>query len=258
MASTAADATITVHARRDRGGTVIAELAGTEPWRPRILGAVGGIARVALVQSRASLLAGDRVSLAVDVEPGCALEILELGATVVHHVRGGAGAGVEVRVRVGRDARLIWLGAPLIAAGGCDVRRSTRVELAAGAAVLFGEALVLGRAAEEPGRASVHTRIELEGRPVLDETLDTDPAWRLRSDVVAGPGRMIAGLTLAGLRDRDPPGGVFGAHEPASLWRSVGPAHAAPTDELIALERRWRRLLLAVVASSRAVFGGRP
>ncbi len=64
--------------------------------------------------------------------------------------------------------------------------------------MLIGEALVLGRAGEEPGRARVHTRIELDGRPVVDETLETEPAWRLRSEVVAGAGRMIAGLTLAG------------------------------------------------------------
>ncbi|HEU0315868.1 MAG TPA: hypothetical protein VFR49_00985, partial [Solirubrobacteraceae bacterium] len=98
MASTATDAAI--HAGRGGGGTVIAAVAGTEPWRPRILGAVGGMARVALVQSRASLLAGDRVALTVEVEPGCALELLELGATVAHHARGGAGAGVDVLVRV--------------------------------------------------------------------------------------------------------------------------------------------------------------
>ncbi len=104
MASTATDAKIAIHAGPGGGGTAITELAGTEPWRPRILAAVGGMARVALVQSRASLLAGDRVALTVDVEPGCALEIIELGATVAHHARGGAGASVAVRVRVGRGA----------------------------------------------------------------------------------------------------------------------------------------------------------
>ncbi len=248
MASTATDAaTITIRAGRGGAGTAIADLAGTEPWRPRILGAVGGLARVALVQSRASLLAGDRVGVAVDVEAGCALEIVELGATVAHHARGGAGARIDVLVRLGRDARLVWLGEPLIAAGGCDVRCSTRVELAAGAAALLGEALVLGRAGEEPGRARVHSRIELEGRPVLDETLDTDPAWRWRSDVVAGRGRLIAALTLAGLRDGDPPAGVFQAHEPATMWRSVGPAHAGRGGEAAALDRRWRRILLGGV-----------
>jgi hypothetical protein len=66
----------------------------------------------------------------------------------------------------------------------------------------------------------------------------------LRSDVVAGGGRLIAALTLAGLRDDDPPVGVFQAHEPATLWRSVGPAHAHPDGEALALERRWRRVLL--------------
>ena len=223
---------------------MVTELAGTEPWRPRVLRAAGPLARVALVQSRASLLGGDDVSLAIDLDAGCALEILELGATVGHHARGGPPARLSSRVRLGPDARLVWLGEPLIAAAGCNVLRSTRIELGAGACVLLGEALVLGRVGEEPGRARALTQITFDGRPAVEETLDTDPAWLLRSSVVAGGASMISALTLVGRRDPDPPPGALQAHEPATLWRSVEPARTGPGDAGAGLAQRWRDLVL--------------
>jgi urease accessory protein len=161
---------------------------------------------------------------------------------VAHHVRGGPPATLSTYVRVGRDARLVWLGEPLIAAAGCRVERSTRVDLAPGAVALLREALVLGRDGEEPGEARAHTRITLEGRPVVEETLETSPAWVLWSPVVAGPeARMIDALTLAGRRDLDAPPGAMQAHEPATLWRSAGPARSSAGS---ALAERWRALAL--------------
>ncbi len=228
---------------------MITGLAGTEPWHPRVLSDAGRLARVALVQSRASLLGADTVALHIELDSGCALEILELGATVAHHARGGRPAQLSTRVRLGPGARLVWLAEPLIAAAGCRVLRSTRVELEAGAAVLLREALVLGRVGEDPGRVRAHTQISLEGRPVVEETLDTEPSWLLRSSLVAGGADMIDALTLAGLRDPHPPAGALQAHEPATLWRSVGPARTGPEAER-GLSRRWRELVLGEGAAS--------
>ncbi len=236
---------ITIRAVRRGCATVVAELGGCEPWRPRILGPAGAVARVALVATRASLLGGDRVALDVSLGAGCALEIVELAATIALHARGGPPALLEATVRLGPGARLVWLGEPLIAAAGCGVVRSTRVELARGAVVLLRDALVLGRSGEEPGRARTHTRITLEGRPVLEEALDTEPAWLLASRVVAGPARMIDGLTLAGRRDPDPPSDAFQAHEPATLWRRAGAAGGDGSGGAGgAVARRWRGLAL--------------
>jgi hypothetical protein len=196
---------------------------------------------VALVQSRASLLGGDDVRLRIELEAGALLELVELGATIAHHARAGPPARLAAVVRLGPGARLVWLGEPLIAAAGCSVRRSTSVELAAGAAVLLREGLVLGRAGEEPGRVRAHTRIVHGGLPLVDETLDTDPLWLMRSSVVAGAAGMIDALTLAGLRDPEPPAGVLDAHGPASLWRRVGPARDGVDGPI----PRWRSLVLA-------------
>ncbi|MEA2373507.1 MAG: urease accessory protein [Solirubrobacteraceae bacterium] len=225
------------------GRTIVEVLAGTEPWRPRILAPDRAIARVALVQSRASLLSGDDVRVRIEVGPEAALELVELGATIANHVRGGAGALVDVRVFLAAGARLVWLAEPLIASAGCALEQTTSIALETGARALVGEAVVLGRHGEQPGGVRSRTRITLEGRPVVDETFATDPAWLLRSTVVAGESRMIEALTLAGMRDGDPSTGAYQAHEPATLWRSLGPAHAgAPGASELA--ERWRALAL--------------
>lgn len=244
MTLTAPRSAIAVAAVRRGEETVVTELDGTEPWRPRPLRSVGRLARVALVQSRASLLGGDDVGLELDVGAGGWLEVVELGATVVHHARGGPPARLDVVVRVGPGARLVWLAQPTIAFAGGRLRRSTLIELGAGAVVLVREAVVLGRAGQGPGRVRAHTRVTLEGRPVVDETLDTAPGWLLHSTVVAGGFAMVDALTLAGRRDPSPPADALQAHEPATLWRGLGPARAGPGDAGAGLARRWRGLVL--------------
>jgi len=199
---------------------------------------------VALVQSRASLLAGDDVELSVAVGPGASLEVVELAATVAHDVRGGCGAAVRVGLEVEAGGCLLWLGEPLIVAAGARLERTTILELAPAARALLGERVVLGRTRERPGALVTRTRIACDGAPLLDETLDTGDAETLTSAVVAGAARMVAGLTLAGIRDGDPPAGAMQAHGPATLWRSAGPARAGGgwPDALAA---RWRGLALA-------------
>jgi urease accessory protein len=226
-----------------RGGrTVIAELAGTEPWRPRILAPDGPLARVVLVQSRASLLCGDEVDVRIDMGPGAGLEIVELGATIANHVRGGPAASLDVGVSLADGARLVWLAQPLIVSAGCALDKRVRLELAGTARALTGEAIVLGRHGEEPGRVSSQTRITLDGRALLDETLATEPSWLLRSPVLAGDADLIEGLTLSGLRDEDTPPGAFQAHGPGTLWRGLGAAHEHREPGAIAA--RWRALVV--------------
>jgi urease accessory protein len=239
---------VVIRAELGDHGTVIEELSGTEPWRPRILPGAAGPARVALVQSRASLLAGDDVELSVTVGEGAALELVELAATLAHDVRGGSRAAVRVDAEVGAGGCLVWTGEPLIVAAGARVSRTTSLDLDETARALLGERVVLGRAHERPGALLARTRITCAGAPLLDETLDTADPETLTSAVVAGDARMIAGLTLAGVRDASPPAGALQAHGPATLWRSVGPARAGggwPAE----LAARWRDAVLAAAAA---------
>ena len=234
---------VVIHAALGFPGTVITELSGTEPWQPRILPSAAGAARVALVQSRASLLAGDDVTLSVVVGEGAALELVELAATLAHHARGGQAAVVGIEVEVGMCGSLVWLGEPLIVAAGACARRTLSLDLARAARALLGERVVLGRAREQSGALVARTRITCDGAPVLDETLDTRDLEVLTSAVVAGDARMVAGLSLAGARDLDAPVGAMQAEGPATLWRSVGEARAGGgwPDALAA---RWQELAM--------------
>ena len=236
-----------------RSGTVVSCLSGTEPWRPRILSSGGSSwrARVALVQSRASLLAGDDVSLSLEVGEGAALELVELGAIVCHDARGGAPARVQVLASIAPGGRLIWLGQPMIVAAGAAVSSSVVIDLAPGAVALRGDGVVLGRCGESCGALVTRTRIVRDGVPLLDEELDTG-ASALRSPVVAGDATMIAAVTLAGTRDEDPPSGSIQAHGPATAGRDVG-ATVEVAAAAGAVAERWRRL---VVDYRSLAFGG--
>jgi urease accessory protein len=225
-------------------GTVISELGGTEPWRPRILAPNErtGWARVALVQTRASLITADDISIEVTVGPGASLELVEIGALVAMNARGGTEARVTACVDVQAGGRLIWLAQPWILSSGAVVDSRLDVSLASEARVLRGESVVLGRAGETPGALTSRARLTVDGVPLLDETLRTGDLAVLRSPVVAGYGAMIAAVTLAGIRDDDEPPGALQAESLATLWRGAGPTvETGATASAVA--ERWRGLL---------------
>lgn len=224
--------------------TILAQLSGTEPWRPRALSSGGSLARVALVQTRASLLTGDEVELTVEVGPGAALELVELGATIAHDVRGRAPASMRIEIQVAARGALVWLAAPLIVAAGAVLRRTMTVSLEAGARALLSEDVVLGRTGEAPGALCAHTRVTCAGAPLLDELLNTADPELLHSPVVAGDAGSLTSLTLAGVRDAEPPAGATQAHGPATLSRALGRA-AEPGSATIAVRARWRSLALS-------------
>jgi urease accessory protein len=236
-------AAVTIAAERRGARTVLRRLAGTEPWHPRPLApAAGGVARVALVQSRASILGGDEVVLEVALGPGARLELVELGATVAHHARDRGPARLDVALDLAGDAALVWSAQPLVAAAGCALERRCLVTLAAGARALLRDTLVLGRAREEPGAVRSRLRALHDGRPLLDEELDTTRA--LRSPVVAGGARVLDGLTLLGVADPEPPRNVMTLARPGALWRGAGDDAAALERAAAPLAERWRALTL--------------
>jgi urease accessory protein len=135
------------------------------------LPSVAGVDRVALVPEQAVLLAGDLVSVSVRVPAGRALEIVEPGGTVAYAMR-GAQARWDVSVEVEEAGSLVWHGEPFVVAEGADVRRTTTVALAVGAALVLRETLVLGRSSEAPGRLVARTDVLRGDLPVLVEELD--------------------------------------------------------------------------------------
>jgi urease accessory protein len=233
-------AEVIVRAAWAGGRTVIRELSGVQPWHPRIVSRPGPVATVALVSTRASLIAGDDVRLSVSVGPGAVLELVEIGATLAHDARSGRPATIQASLTVEPGGALVWCGEPLIAAAGCDALRMTGAEVGAGGRLLLGDTVVLGRARERPGALSARTRIECDGAPLIDETLDTRDLDTVGSAVVMGGRRVLRSLTLAGILDDDPPAGTLQAHGPGMLWRSFEPAER----DLRGVAARWRSLVL--------------
>lgn len=176
---------------------------------PRVLPAIDGRARIALVAARALLLAGDAVDLEVVIGGGVSAEIVETSGTVAYDPRGGR-AWWNVRVAVHESGHLIWRGLPFVVSAGADVARSSTIEVAAGATARVRETLVFGRTGETGGSLRSRTHVELADDVLLAETLDLTPAARQRPGVLAGF-RCLDTLLTAG--DRLMPGDVPGVAE---------------------------------------------
>lgn len=184
----------------DGGRSVIREIRSAAPLGLRELKSERGTVRVALVQTAATLVAGDDLILAIQVEDGASLLLREVSATLAHPVRGDSCIRQRLVLRLGRGARLGLLEEPLILAGGTRLRRSTAVDMATTAAMVHREVVVLGRAGEDVGEASLRTRVKVAGSPVLDETIDTGDEATLRSPAVLGAARVVGTLSAFGAR----------------------------------------------------------
>lgn len=209
--------------------------------RPRPLQVDGPVARLALVGTYASLLAGDDLVLDIEVGDGVALELVEPSGTVAYDAQGGT-ARWAAAIRVGEDARLVWRGAPFVLTAGADVQRDTRIEMAASARVLLSESLVFGRTYESGGGPLQATlRADLAGRPLLVEDLDLrDVAHRDRPGMLGGR-RAMTSAFLLGVR----PSASTGPHEtllagPGALARVITMQAHEADPAIDATWDRWR------------------
>lgn len=190
------------------------------------------------MQSAASLLAGDHVEVVVELERGARLEIVEVGATLVHDARGGPPAVLDVRVSLQAGARLVWDARPLVVCAGGHLRRTTTVALAAGAEALLRDTVVLGRTGEAPGALRSRIDVQLDGRPLHAEALDTSDLEVLRSPAVLGDARVLDVVARFGARgDAD---GALQLAGPGTLLVAVADETAQTEAAARACLRRWR------------------
>jgi urease accessory protein len=174
--------------------TRLTTLHGEPPLLLRHTGtADDGAAVVHLVGGAAGPLAGDRLTLTVDVAEGAAVEIRSVAATVALPGRTDDWSTLTTRITVGPNATLRWFPEPLIAAAGCRHVSRAEIELASSARLLWRDELVCGRHGELPGDLRSELHVRYAGSPLLAHDLAVGPA----ADGWAGPA-VLGGAKAAG------------------------------------------------------------
>jgi urease accessory protein len=211
-----------------------------------------GDGRVVLVQTAAGPLADDRLEIDVEVGAGATVELTSTAATLAYPA--ARAAAIAIRLRVERDARILWLAQPLILAAGCDLAGSLELELGEGAAALVRETVVLGRHGETAGRYRSTFRCDLAGTPLLRESVSLDgTSATTASPLVLGGTRTYATLALLGVRPDAAPGeGELELAGPGRILRALGD----DTSALIAAGEPRYRDALRLPHAAAAVAGG--
>ncbi|WBB50933.1 urease accessory protein UreD [Verrucosispora sp. WMMA2044] len=225
-------ATARLVARRDRHGrTVLAELRGESPLLLRQVPAPGGGVTVYVVGGAAGPLAGDDLRLDVEVGPGAAVRVHTVAASVALPGRPGAVSRMLVRATVAERAALYWLPEQLVAAAGCAHVADSQVDVAEGGVLHWRDELICGRHGERPGNVEINTWVDLDGRPLLRQSLAVGPnaAGWAGPAVLAGAPATGSLLVVDPARPEQPPA-VCGtrarlplAGGPATLWSGTAP-----------------------------------
>ncbi|MFI6491307.1 urease accessory protein UreD [Streptomyces sp. NPDC050564] len=192
MTTAGVRATARISARDDgRGGTSLPVLEGDGPLALRRTRADGSEARVLLVGAMSGPLGGDHFTVEAEVGERARLQVGSAAATIALPGQNKGEARYDVRLHVTDGGELCWLPEQLISAGGSDLYVSSRIELDAGARLVFREEQVLGRVGEEPGRLTSRLAVRLAGRLLLDQELACGPG---------APGGWDGPAVLGGLR----------------------------------------------------------
>jgi urease accessory protein len=129
------------------------------------------------------ILAGDRLRLDVEIDPGEIAQITTTGATRLYrHRPGAADSEHHAVVSIGEGALMEYLPDAVIPYAGSRHRQRTEIKLASGAALFWWEVLAPGRQAAGERFAFERLRVESEVRaairPVVRERFLLEPAAR--------------------------------------------------------------------------------
>lgn len=215
----------TVIARLDvvvSGGRVV-RLSAAPPLAAKVLDGQDG-PELLLIGAAASLVEGDRLTVALRLGTGARLTVRTAAATIAHPCPGGGGTAFDVDADLGPDARLAWLPEPLVACAGCRHRSRSRLRMAAGAQAVWSETVALGRSGEQPGDIGLRLDADLDGVPLLRDGLRLGPSaagWD--GPAVADGARHLGTVVLlgAGAADVAAPSLPRGSSPQASASGSV-------------------------------------
>jgi urease accessory protein len=147
-----------------------------------------GAALVHLHNVSGGVLAGDRLSLDIQVGPQAEAQVTSTGATRLYRHRAGAEDSVQrVTISVGENALLEYLPDPVIPFAGSRHEQHTSISLASGATVFWWEVLTPGRLAAGERfayqRLRMSSSIRAAGRLVLREDFLLEPERRSPSQI---------------------------------------------------------------------------
>ena len=127
---------------------------------------------VYLVGGAAGPLGGDLLDLRIDVREGATLRLRAVAASVALPGPDGRESVLSVTATVAAGARLEFLPEPTVAAAGSRHRTEMRVRLAAGAALMLRDEVILGRHGERGGTCRTRLHVDLAGAPLLRHEID--------------------------------------------------------------------------------------
>ncbi len=168
-------------------GGVLGELACAPPLTLRQVHGEGRC-ELRLVGTAAGPLAGDDLSIRLELRAGARATLRATGASLAQGRdsgagRGGAAGALSIRADLAEGADLVADPGALIVCRGSRVDVRLELALGAGAAVDWRELIVLGRTGEPPGQASLRWDVTRLGRPLLRQFVSLDPA---RAGLTAG------------------------------------------------------------------------
>jgi urease accessory protein len=192
-------------------GGVLGELACAPPLTLRQVHGEGRC-ELRLVGTAAGPLAGDDLSICLQLRADAHATLRAVGASLAQgrEGRGGAavagGAGISgvagtlsIRADLAERADLIADPGALVVCHGSRVDVRLELRLGAGAAVEWRELIVLGRTGEPPGHATLRWDVTRLGRPVLRQFVDLAPSYpglALRSRAGLTAGRRVLACAL--------------------------------------------------------------
>ena len=206
---------------------------------------------VYVVGGAAGPLGGDVLELRIDVREGATLRLRTVAAAVALPGRDGQASVLSVTVSVAAGGRLEYLPEPTVAAAGARHRTDIRVDLAAGAALVLRDELILGRYGERGGALRTRLRADLAGAPLLRHELDVSGVDEMSLGPAVLAGRRTAGSLLcvepewAGLPAGEMPSGTMlsGSGPDVAVMPLAGPGVlvTALAGDALTLRQRLRR-----------------
>ncbi len=153
------------------------------------------VCALCLVGTAAGPLAGDDLTLELEVREGAAATLAAAGASLAQGRGGGAGALIT-RVRLGTRARLDARPGAVVVGAGSRVDVTVNLELADDSELRWRELVVLGRAGEAPGALTLRWDLTRARRPVLRQFVDLSDPSRTWAGMLAG-GRVLASTLIS-------------------------------------------------------------